>query len=56
VDHDDVLQIVAAMRKGSTIDLDEVLALPAAESSVATKLALADSIMLATALSHWARS
>jgi toxin FitB len=49
---DDALQIVAAMRQGSVIDLDARLALSAAESSVATKLALADSIMLATAQAH----
>jgi toxin FitB len=49
---DDALQIVAAMRQGSVIDLDARLALSAAESSVANKLALADSIMLATAQAH----
>jgi toxin FitB len=52
VDRDDALQIVAGMRQGSVIDLDDRLALAAAESSGATKLALADSIMLATAQAH----
>ena len=54
VGRDDALQIVAAMRQGTVVDLDGQLALEAAESSVATKLALADSIMLATARAHGA--
>jgi toxin FitB len=49
---DEALSIVAAMRQGTVIDLDDRLALDAAELSVATKLALADSIMLATARAH----
>jgi toxin FitB len=48
----EALSIVAAMRQGTVIDLDDRLALDAAELSVATKLALADSIMLATARAH----
>jgi toxin FitB len=49
---DEALSIVAAMRQGMVIDLDDRLALDAAELSVVTKLALADSIMLATARAH----
>ena len=54
VGRDDALQVVAAMRQGTVVDLDDRLALSAAELSVATKLALADSIMLATALANGA--
>jgi toxin FitB len=42
------------MRQGTVIHLDDRLALDAAELSVATKLALADSIMLAAARVHGA--
>ena len=49
---EDALDIVAAMRRGTVIDLDDRVALDAAELSVAGKLALADSIMLATARAH----
>ncbi len=49
---DEALNIIAAMRQGMVVDLDDRLALDAAELSVATKLALADSIMLATARAH----
>jgi predicted nucleic acid-binding protein len=51
---EEVLNVVAAMRCGTVIDLDDGLAFDAAELSVATKLALADSIMLATARTHGA--
>ena len=51
---EDALDIVAAMRRGTVIDLDDRVALDAAELSVAGKLALADSIMLATARVHGA--
>ena len=54
VGRDDALQVVAAMRQGTVVDLDDRLALSAAELSVATKLAWADSIMLATALANGA--
>lgn len=54
VGRDDALDIVAAMRQGTVIELDDRLALDAAELSVAKKLALADSIMLATARVHGA--
>ena len=46
------LNVVAAMRSGVLVELDAGLALEAAELSVETKLALADSIILATAHSH----
>ncbi len=49
---DDALNIIAAMRQGTVMDLDDRVALDAAELSVTTKLALADSIMLATARAH----
>jgi toxin FitB len=54
VGRDEALQVVAAMRQGTVVDLDDGLALEAAELSVASKLALADSIMLATARVHGA--
>jgi len=40
------------MRRRTVIDLDDRVLLDAAELSVATKLALAHSIMLATARAH----
>src|SRR5262245_44589868 len=43
------LQAVAAMHQGTVVNLDSVLALAAARLSVAERLRLADSIMLATA-------
>ena len=49
---DEALNIIAAMRQGAVMDLDDRLALDAAELSIATKLALADSIMLAAARAH----
>lgn len=54
VGREEALQVVAAMRRGVVIDLDDDIALEAAELSVETKLALADSIMLATARAHGA--
>jgi predicted nucleic acid-binding protein len=49
---EEALNVVAAMRSGTVVDLDDRLALEAAELSVETKLALADSIILATARAH----
>ena len=49
---EEALEVVAAMRGGVVVDLDDRLALEAAELSVETKLALADSIVLATARAH----
>lgn len=54
VGRDEALQVVAAMRQGTIVDLDDRLALAAAELSVDTELALADSILLATARAHGA--
>ena len=49
---DAALQAVAVMQQGRVVELDAVLALGAARLSVARKLPMADSIMLATALLH----
>ena len=46
---DQALEAVAAMRQGRVVDLDEQTAVEAARMSVARKLPLADSVMLATA-------
>jgi toxin FitB len=54
VGRDHAITIVAAMRQGAIVDLDDRLALDAAELSVPTRLALADSILLATARAHGA--
>ena len=51
---EEALSVVAAMRKGAVIDLDDRLALDAAELSIDTRLPLADSVMLATARSRGA--
>lgn len=48
----DALEAVAIMKDGRIIDLDESLALVAAELSHELKLPLADSIILATARAH----
>jgi predicted nucleic acid-binding protein len=45
----DALRAVAIMRQGRAIELDDHLALSAAHLSVQTKLAMADSIILACA-------
>jgi predicted nucleic acid-binding protein len=52
IGREEALDVVAAMRSGVVVDLDDRLALEAAELSVETKLALADSIILATARAH----
>lgn len=46
---DDALEAVAVMKDGQVVDLDDNLALVAAELSYELKLPLADSIILATA-------
>ena len=48
----DALEAVAIMKGGHVIDLDDNLALVAAELSYELKLPLADSIILATARAH----
>ena len=45
----DALQAVAVMQQGHLVDLDSALALTAARVSIDFKLALADSVVLATA-------
>lgn len=47
----EALNVIAAMRGATVVDLDDGLALEAAELSVSTGLGLADSIILATARS-----
>jgi toxin FitB len=49
---EEALRVVAAMRRGVVVALDDRLALEAAELSVDTKLAMADSVILATARAH----
>jgi predicted nucleic acid-binding protein len=46
------LQAAAAMRQGRVIDLDQTLAIEAAELGASRGLPLADSIIYATALAH----
>jgi predicted nucleic acid-binding protein len=49
---DDALEAIALMKDGQVIDLDDNLALVAAELSYELKLPLADSVILATARTH----
>lgn len=49
---DDALEAVALMKEGRVVDLDDCLALLAAELSVELKLPLADSIILASSREH----
>ena len=49
---DDALEAVALMKDGRVVELDDNLALVAAELSYKLKLPLADSIILATAREH----
>jgi predicted nucleic acid-binding protein len=48
------IQVIAVMHQGQVIDLDTALALAAARLSVAERLPLADSVILATALAFGA--
>jgi predicted nucleic acid-binding protein len=52
IGREEALEVIAAMRGGVVVELDDRLALEAAELSVETKLASADSIVLATARAH----
>jgi predicted nucleic acid-binding protein len=54
VGREEALNVVAAMRRGVVVDLDDRLALEAAELGVEARLSLADSILLATARSYGA--
>ena len=49
---DDALEAIALMKAGDVVDLDDNLALVAAELSFELKLPMADSIILATARAH----
>ncbi len=52
IGREEALNVVAAMQGRVLVELDDQLALEAAELSLETKLALADSIILATAHAH----
>lgn len=54
-DEDEALKFVSAMNEGRMIALDDTLALFAADLRVEHKLAMADSIVYATALQHDAK-
>ncbi|MDW8212422.1 MAG: type II toxin-antitoxin system VapC family toxin [Roseiflexaceae bacterium] len=49
---DDALEAVALMKEGKVVDLDDSLALLAAELSYTLRLPMADSIILATARAY----
>jgi predicted nucleic acid-binding protein len=49
---DDALEAIALMKEGRIVDLDDSLALVAAELSYELKLPMADSIILATARAY----
>jgi predicted nucleic acid-binding protein len=53
-DQDRALRVVAGMRRGRVVDLTSSLALAAAQLSSTAGLALADSVILATAQAHGA--
>jgi toxin FitB len=46
---DDALRAIAVMEQGKVVDLDRVIAIEAARLSLAHRIAMADSVMLATA-------
>jgi len=48
----DALRVAATMRQGRVVDLDEGLAIEAAELGASLKLPLADSVIYATALAN----
>jgi len=52
IGREEALNVVAAMRGRVLIELDDGLALEAAELSIETRLELADSVILATARAH----
>jgi predicted nucleic acid-binding protein len=51
-DEDDALRAIAVMEQGRVVDLDRATALEAARLSIQHGIAMADSIMLATAQRH----
>lgn len=54
VGEDKAIEAVAVMARGKVVDIDVSVALEAADVSLAEKLALADSLILATARLHQA--
>ena len=54
-DEDEALKFVSSMNEGKVIALDDTLALFAADLRIEHKLAMADSIVYATALQHGAK-
>jgi len=51
-DEDEALRAIAVMEQGRVVDLDRATALEAARLSIQHRIAMADSIMLATAQRH----
>jgi len=51
-DEDEALRAVAVMEQGTVVDLDRATALEAARLSIQYGIAMADSVMFATALRH----
>ena len=51
-DEDEALRAVAVMEQGKVVDLDLATALEAARLSIQHRIAMADSVMLATAQRH----
>jgi predicted nucleic acid-binding protein len=51
-DEDEALRAIAVMEQGIVVDLDRATALEAARLSIQYQLAMADSVMLATAQRH----
>ncbi len=49
---DDALRAIAVMEQGRVVDLDRATALEAARLSIQHGIAMADSVMLATAYRH----
>jgi toxin FitB len=49
---DDALRAIAVMEQGKIVDLDRATALEAARLAIEHRIAMADSVMLATALRH----
>jgi predicted nucleic acid-binding protein len=49
---DDALRAIAVMEQGKVVDLDRATALEAARLSIQHRIAMADSVMLATAHRH----
>lgn len=49
---DEALRAVAVMEQGSVVDLDRATAIEAARLSIEHRIAMADSVMLATAQRH----